>query len=95
MLRGQVWSIVRWMTERASSGGILDPSTSVNTHGKMVLDVLKEKHPEPRKVTEKAFLLCEDLPPLVDVVVTAAHVEKVARLIQGGAGPGATMALHW
>ena len=95
MLRGQVRSAVRWMTERASSGGILNPSTSVGTHGKTVLNVLKEKHPEPREATEKAFLLCEDLPPLVDVDVTAAHVEKVARLIQGGAGPGGTMALHW
>ena len=27
--------------------------------------------------------------------MTAVHVEKVARLIQGGAGPRGTMALHW
>ena len=91
MLRGQVRSAVRWMTERSSSGGILDPSTPVDTHGKTVLDVLKEKHPEPREATEKAFLLCEDLKPLVDVDLTAAHVEKVARLIQGCVGPGGTM----
>ena len=79
MLRGQVRSAVHWMTERASSGGILDSSTSVDTHGKTVLDVLKEKYPEPREATEKAFLLCEDLPLLVDVDVTAAHVEKVEK----------------
>ena len=95
MLRGQVRSAVHWVTERASSGGILDPSTSVDTHGKTVLDVLEEKHPELREATKKAFLLYEDLPPLVDVDVTAAHVEKVARLIQRGAGPGGTVALHW
>ena len=31
---------------------------------------------------------CDELPPMVDVDVTGAHVEKVARQIKGGAGPG-------
>ena len=34
-------------------------------------------------------------PPMADVDVTAAHVEKVARQIKGGAGPGGTLATHW
>ena len=92
MLRGQVHSAVRWMTERASSEGILHPSSPVHDSGKTVLDVLKEKHPQPRAAAERAFLSCDDLPPLVAV---GAHVERVARLIQGGAGPGGTMATHW
>ena len=53
------------------------------------------KHPEPRKFTEKGFLPCDKLPSLVDIDVTAAHVEKVAWLIKGSTGPGGTMALHW
>ena len=60
--------------------------------GKTVLDVLKEKHPQPRAAAERAFLLCDDLPPLVAVDVTGAHVE---RLIQGCAGPGGAMATRW
>ena len=43
MMQGRVRSAVRWMTERASSSGILDPNATVNTSGKTVLDVLKEK----------------------------------------------------
>ena len=97
MLRGQVRSAVRWMTERLSStsGGVLHPSAPAGTAGKTVLEVLKEKHPEPREAIERAFLSCDELPPLVDVDITAAHVEKVARQIQGSAGPGGTMALQW
>ena len=52
------------MTERATNGGILDPSTTVDASGKTV-------------------------------AVTATHVEKVARQIKGGAGPGGTLATHW
>ena len=59
------------------------------------MEVLKGKHSQPRVAAKKAFLPCDDLPPLVDVDVTAAHVEKVARLIQGSAGPSGTTATHW
>ena len=95
MLRGQLRSAVRWMMKRASSGGILDPSTVGHESGKTVLEVLKEKHPEPREASVRAFLSCDELPPLVDIDMTAAHVQKVAWRIQGGAGPGGTLALHW
>ena len=47
------------------------------------------------ETVEITFLLCDKLPPLVDVDITAAHVEKVARRIQGSAGPGGTMAWQW
>lgn len=73
----------------------MDPSTQLHTSSKNVLDILKEKHPDPREASEKAYIPCDDLPPLVDVDVTAAHVERVAHSIQGGAGPGGTMAIHW
>ena len=83
MLRGQLRSAVRWMMERASSGGILDPSTVGHEGGKTVLEVLKEKHPEPREASVRAFLSCDELPPLVDIDVTAAHVQKVAGFREG------------
>ena len=40
MLRGEVKSAVRWLTERAFSGGILHPSQLVNGGPKSVLDIL-------------------------------------------------------
>ena len=50
-------------------------------------NILLEKHPEPVVIDESAFLPCDDLPPLLDLDVTADYMERVAHLIQGSAGP--------
>ena len=94
MLRGQVRSAVRWLTERMNDGGVLDPSQLVNDGSKRVLDVLREKHPDPANSGIQAFLPCNNLPPLTDVDVTGSHIEHVARCIQGGAGPGGSSAVQ-
>ena len=39
----------------------------------IVLDVLKEKHPEPVSVDEKAFANCDELPAMMDVTITSGH----------------------
>ena len=62
---------------------------------KTVFDVFKEKHPEPGVNVEEAFLECDDLPSLIDVDVTAGHVEKAARKLSGGAGPSGTDSDNW
>lgn len=54
--------------------------------------MLKEKHPEPNDVAEKAILHCNELQ---HIDVTAAHVEKVAQQIKGEPVPGGTLAMHW
>ena len=95
MLKGQVRAAVRWLTERADKGGVLDISTYTNDGPKTVLDVLKEKHPDPAQSSAEAFLSCSELSPLIDVDITGSHVEKVARQIQGSAGPGGSTASHW
>ena len=41
------------------------------------------------------FIPCDSLPPLLDLDLTTAYVEKVAHQIQGSAGPGGSTALHW
>ena len=46
--------------------------------------MLKGKHPEPKNAAEKAFLHCDELPPMADVDVTAAHIVKVVGV--GGQG---------
>ena len=53
-----------------------------------VIDVLHKKHPDPRIPPKSALLVSEQLPMLEDVEITGAHILKVARTIQGGAGPG-------
>ena len=64
-------------------------------HNKTVFDTPKEKHPEPREASVKMFIPCDELPPLIEVDVTVAHVEKVAHQIWRGAGTGNTLAVHW
>ena len=96
MLKGQVrHAAVRWLTERADKGGVLYISTFTNDGPKTVLDVLKEKHPDPAQSSAEAFLSCSELPPLIDVDITDSHVEKATLQIQGSAGPGGSTASHW
>ena len=75
------------MTERTSSGGILDPNATVSIADKTVLDVLKEKHPMPMEASERAFLVYDELLLLVDVDVTLAHVKRVARKVRNQVAP--------
>ncbi|CEM21107.1 unnamed protein product [Vitrella brassicaformis CCMP3155] len=51
-----------------------------------VLDVFREKHPPQQQPHEKAFLPCDDLPPLIDVNITDSTVERAARSLSGSAG---------
>ena len=53
------------------------------------------KHPEPI-VPDKASLIdCNKLPEFEEVEINGGHVLRVARMIQGGAGPGGCDATHW
>ena len=44
-------------------------------------NILLEEHPEPVVTDQSAFLLCDDLPPLLDLDITADYVERVAHQI--------------
>ena len=98
MLRGKVRAAVRWATERATRA-VLSPSTVINvdaTEGPLtVMDVLRQKHPEPSTPVPAALLPCDTLPQFEDVEVTGSHVLVVAHRIQGGAGPGGCDVGHW
>ena len=91
MLRGQVRTAVRFITDRVS-GSEISPS---NVPGMTVFDLLTKKHPEPSKVVPSTFLSCDTLPPLSDLDITGGHVEKMARRLQGAAGPGGSIAMQW
>ena len=95
MLQGQVRAAVRFIADRVSGGGILSPDSPSNVPGMTVFDVLAKKHPEPSKIVSSTFLPCDTLPPLSDLDITGGHVEKIARRLQGAAGPGGSSAMQW
>ena len=96
MLRGKVREErSRFITDR-NSGGILDPHGDVsNSSGVSVLDVLESKHPPQADANLAAFIDCSDLPPLINVDITAANIERAARRLRGGAGPSGLDATQW
>ena len=66
ILCGTLREAVHWITGRAS-GGVLDVN-AVDAKSS-VLQCLKEKHPEPSQIDENAFLACDVLPPLIEIVI--------------------------
>ena len=54
--------------------------------GKTVLEVLKSLHPEQAEANSDAIMDCEELPALLQVDITAGHVERVIRKLSGEAG---------
>ena len=63
--------------EKDQDGGVLDPSATVDASGKTMLDVLKEKHLQPREAHESVFLPCDELPLLTCVDITGARLERL------------------
>ena len=55
--------------------------------GKTIFEGLQDKHPEQAEAHPDAFEQCDERPYLVEVDITAAHVEKAARSLSVGAGP--------
>ena len=94
MLLGQVKAAMQWLTEQPS-GGVLKYNDVLDERGTTVLDVLKSKHPDPRKEVDETYLDETSLPPLIEIDITSSHIEKVVRRIQGNAGPSGTDALQW
>ena len=83
MLRGQVCSTVRFITDRVTGGGVLVYDSSSGVPGKSVADVLREKHPEPCCSGNDAFLPCDSLPPVLDVDITADYVKGLLIVFKG------------
>ena len=79
MFRSHVQSAVHFITDRIHSGGVLSLDASTGVPGRSVLDILIEKHPEPRIIDESP---CDDLPPLLYLDITADYVEHVAHQLR-------------
>ena len=95
MLWGEVRLSVRFITDRVHGGGVLPLNPCTGVPGHSVLDILHEKHPEPGVIDELALMSCDDLPPLLDLDITADYVERVAHQTQGSSGPCGSTALQW
>ena len=98
MMEGKVRSAMRWLTSR-SGGGLLHPNDEVidstTKTRKLVIDILKEKHPVAKQSKEEARIQVDSLPELETVTITSSYIEKFARSMHGGAGPSGTDSEHW
>ena len=89
MLRGEIRSAVRYLTER-EQGGVLLPSAIDPTSGHVVSQVLEAKHPQARIPEGTAFPDYPTLPAFQEVLITDEVVQCVAARLSGAAGAGGT-----
>ena len=98
VLRGNLQTSVRWITER-ETGGFLQPGGQCTNTGDWVMEVLCAKHLEARIPTAEILDLYPDRPPeLSPVDITNDMVTAVTGRLSGGAGPGGTDSVslqHW
>ena len=87
VLRGNVRSAVRFITER-EKGGVLYPDDMDEKSGKPVSDALLEKHPDPRRVDPANLPKYNSTPCLIPNVISEDTVLEVANKLSGGAGLG-------
>ena len=87
------------MAASSSDGGLLHPNDEVidstTKTRKIVIDILKEKHPVAKQSKEEARIQVDSLSELETVTITSSYIEKFARSMHGGARPSATDSEHW
>ena len=79
MMEGKVRPAMRWLTSR-SGGGLLHTNDEVfdstTKTRKLVIDILKEKHPVAKQSQEEARIQVDSLPELETVTITPSYIEK-------------------
>ena len=86
ILQGRLREAVRFITDR-QGGGVMGPEDDAGKPaGKTVLEVLFSKHPEQRETSQEDYIDCDELPPLIDVDITAIHVMQAAKKLSGSSG---------
>jgi hypothetical protein len=90
-----VGSAVKYLANR-DSGGVLSPSAVDELSGKLVLEVLQDKHPEAHNPDLEDFpdFDLEELPEQHAIRVLPEDVEKAAHTLQGAAGPGGVIGVN-
>jgi hypothetical protein len=104
VFEGKIRDAVRFITDQAN-GGVLDVTDEITVKGKTgtVREILEAKHP-PAMMPLRAALMPRptdedgretELPPLIDVDITASDIESIARRLRGGGGPGGMDSSVW
>ena len=91
VLDGRVRSAVRNLTMRSRGGGVLAPLDECTKTGRLVVDVLRSKHPEMRMPDlggdgNLAFQEYPSCPETVPLQCDAMGVETIASKLSGAAG---------
>ena len=90
VLRGELRTAVRWITEW-EKGGVLLPEDNCTKTGERVVEVLRTKNPDTRPLLATCLDVYPNNPPeMVPVDITDDVVLAVAGRLLGGAGPGGT-----
>jgi hypothetical protein len=105
LLQGKSSEAIRLLSDQGQTGHVLKAHEEIEVKGRKttVQAVLEEKHPAGKMPHKDALLPrpvnpqtgVQELPAMVNVQVTPAHVEKIGRKLKGGAGPGGTDAAVW
>ena len=94
---GRVKSAIRYLSPN-SSGGVLRMDDIIDGNSpKTVHDVLREKHPPPAPVRDRALLKTDPVPvnPIMFDKITPELIRKLGRRMQGSAGPSGLDADAW
>ena len=86
ILKGELRRAVRYLTDR-ESGGVLFPDQVDSKSGKLIKDVLPDKHPQARIPSATLFNRNPaDFPNLLDIDVSECHIAQVSSKLTGAAG---------
>eukprot|EP00957_Ditylum_brightwellii_P209598 15362411-Ditylum_brightwellii.AAC.1 len=86
LFQGKLPQAVWWLTGQ-EEGGLLLPTDRCTKSGKLVLEVLGSKHPEPVEPHVETLRQFQHVLAFMNVNVTATMVEKATRNLLGTAGP--------
>ena len=73
ILQGKLREATRFITQRGEKSCVLKPDDD-DGKGNTVKSVLESKHPPQAESSPEAFIVCEQLPTLVDIDVSSSHV---------------------
>jgi hypothetical protein len=94
---GRLRQAVRQVLHEDEDGGVLPLDEIDPKSGKVVLEVLKDKHPKMRDpdlgIEDGAFEEYEELPEPIPLCISVETVEKVASKLSGAAGTSGTDAI--
>ena len=94
VLSGKVRAAIRMVTER-DPGGLFRPSDICSKTGTLVLDVLRDKHPDAVVPTLDDFDVHPDTPHPLDTPLLCCFEEQVAKAVAKLSGGGRTMWGRW